>query len=110
VRAKEMSTSFKALRREKICRALVAGTLSEEFLFDDEADLSRHWKAAVEPAPDGAKKDISQIAPRCSIVRRGRFKNLWPYKTEDVVLFTGTKRRSPHKKGDCDGDTKEGLT
>jgi hypothetical protein len=98
-RAKEMSVSFKALRREKICRALVAGTLSEEFLFDEEADFGTHGKAAVEPAPDGAKKILARLLRDVPSFVGADLKTYGPYKTEDVVLLPAQNAEALIKRG-----------
>jgi DNA replication initiation complex subunit (GINS family) len=86
-RVKHILNEISVLRREKICKAAVAGTVSDDVLFDDEIGLFRPLKEPEKVAEDSAKKILVRVLRDVPSFVGADLKTYGPYKTEDVVLL-----------------------
>jgi len=86
-RVKHILNEISVLRREKICKATVTGTVSDDMLFDDEIGLFRPLKEPEKVAEDSAKKILVRVLRDVPLFVGADLKTYGPYKTEDVVLL-----------------------
>ena len=98
-RVKNILNGISVLRREKICKAAVAGTVSDDVLFDDEIGLFRPLKEPEKVADDSAKKILVRVLRDVPSFVGADLKTYGPYKTEDVVLLPAQNAEALIKRG-----------
>lgn len=86
-RVKHVLNEISVLRREKICKAAITGTVSDDMLFDDEIGLFKPLKEPEKVAEDSAKKILVRVLRDVPSFVGADLKTYGPYKTEDVVLL-----------------------
>ena len=98
-RVKNILNGISFLRREKICKAAVAGIVSDDVLFDDEIGLFRPLKEPEKVADDSAKKILVRVLRDVPSFVGADLKTYGPYKTEDVVLLPAQNAEALIKRG-----------
>jgi len=98
-RVKHILNEISVLRREKICKAAVAGIVSDDVLFDDEIGLFRPLKEPEKVADDSAKKILVRVLRDVPSFVGADLKTYGPYKTEDVVLLPAQNAEALIKRG-----------
>jgi len=98
-RIKRIINEISVLRKEKICKTAVAGTLSDDMLFDDEIGLFRPLKEPEKVTDDGAKKILVRVLRDVPSFVGADLKTYGPYKTEDVVLLPAQNAEALIKRG-----------
>jgi len=98
-RAKRIINEIAILRKEKICKTAVAGTLSDDMLFDDEIGLFRPLKEPEKVTDDSAKKILVRVLRDVPSFIGADLKTYGPYKTEDVVLLPAQNAEALIKRG-----------
>ncbi|MBC7120446.1 MAG: hypothetical protein H5T33_02515 [Candidatus Methanosuratus sp.] len=97
-RAKVALTELRLLRKGKICRDFLSGTLDLERLLDDEKGLFK--EKVAEPAPtDGTKKILARLLRDVPPFVGVDLKTYGPYKTEDVALLPAQNAEALIKRG-----------
>jgi len=98
-RAKRIINEIAILRKEKICKTVVAGTLSDDMLFDDEMGQFRPLKEPEKVTDDSAKKILVRVLRDVPSFVGADLKTYGPYKTEDVVLLPAQNAEALIKRG-----------
>jgi DNA replication initiation complex subunit (GINS family) len=85
-RVKRVLNEIAALRREKACRILAAGAVSDDTLFDEDVAMPKQPKEP--PAKEGgAKKILVRLLRDVASFVGADLKTYGPFKSEDVVLL-----------------------
>jgi DNA replication initiation complex subunit (GINS family) len=98
-RVKHLLNEISVLRKEKICKAAITGTVSNDMLFDDEIGLFRPLKEPEKVAEDSAKKILVRVLRDVPSFVGADLKTYGPYKTEDVVLLPAQNAEALIKRG-----------
>lgn len=96
-RAKTALSELRLLRRQKICRDFLSGTLDLERLMGDERGLFKEGSEG--PKPEGAKKILARLLRDVPPFVGVDLKTYGPYKTEDVALLPAQNAEALIKRG-----------
>lgn len=96
-RIKWMLDNIMLLRREKICKKVLEGSLTQGILFEDEIQLFKSPKQ--EGSEGGAKKILVRMLGDVPSFVGADLRTYGPYKTEDVVLLPAQNAEAMIKRG-----------
>ncbi|MDI9643671.1 MAG: hypothetical protein QFX35_00445 [Candidatus Verstraetearchaeota archaeon] len=97
-RAKQAIIELKLLRREKICKGFLTGTLDLMGLLEDERGLFKEGYVEKKPQ-DGTKRILVRLLRDVPSFVGVDLKTYGPYKTEDVALLPAQNVEALVKRG-----------
>lgn len=97
-RAKTALAEFRLLRKSKICRDFLSGTLDPGRLLEDEKGFFKEKVSEQAPA-EGTKKILARLLGDVPPFVGVDLKTYGPYKTEDVALLPAQNAEALIKRG-----------